>query len=809
MIDTNAIGSFLLHAGIVVAVFAALASVVGRRREDGRLLIAGERAGYALTGILVCASFLLANAFLTHDYANKYVARYSDNNMPWYYLIAAFWGGQAGSLMFWSLVLGVCTGIVIFQNREKNRDILPTVIAVLMVMQAFFLMLMVVEANPFERFLINEPPINGRGLEPLLQNPAMTFHPPSILSGYVWFTVPFAFAVAALIHKRRDDAWIKTTRGYAVISWGLLSVGNLFGGMWAYQELGWGGFWGWDPVENASFMPWIVATAYLHSVMIQERRGLLRTWNFFLVLFTFFLTIFGTFLTRSGLIDSVHTFAQSDVGLYFVVVLVVLTVGSLMLLAWRVLDGTLRGGRDEAVVDDPGARALFEGPTKWKGWTIAFLCSIAAVVLWPAMAFVRADGSLPMDLFVVVLLCLFAWIIGPALAVLTRWRMDAKIGLTDGGGVDSLASREGVFLLNNLLLLGLVGVVMFGTIGEKISAFLWQETKYTAPWFNAWMVPGGLALLFLMGVGPLIPWRKMTSKSFVRNFLVPTVVATIATAALYFSDVYHLKTHIANTDIPFGEVPVGRLPLVAELTGIYALLGFWGVFFVLYTMSLEFVRGARVRARSAGEGYFTAMARLVGKQKRRYGGYLTHIGFAGLFLGFIGTGLKTEQDLTFNAIGESHVLEDKELEFIGFETTENREYSEWFAKFKVYQRNDDGSRGEFIAELWPSRRNYHGANVKMSRVTSEKDEIFLWKGNVYATLIAMKPQFNQAEIMAHYNPMILHMWIGGAILLFGVIFAVWPEPAKYPVFAAARRRRRKDAPAEAPDATALARARAD
>lgn len=809
MIDTNAIGSFLLHLAIVVAAFSTFASVVGRRRDDGRLLIAGERAGYALCGILVCASLLLVNAFLSHDYANKYVARYSDNNMPWYYLVSAFWGGQAGSLMFWSLVLGVCTAIVIRQNREKNRDILPTVIATLMVMQAFFLVLMVIEANPFERFAINEPPINGRGLEPLLQNPAMTFHPPSILSGYVWFTVPFAFAVAALIHRRRDDAWIKTTRGYAVISWGFLSIGNLFGGMWAYQELGWGGFWGWDPVENASFMPWIAATAYLHSVMIQERRGLLRTWNFFLVLFTYFLTVFGTFLTRSGLIDSVHTFAQSDVGAYFVVALLILTIAPLMMLTWRVLDGTLRAGQSPDHPDDPYL-AFFRGPGLWKGVALSAICANAGLLI--VLATIKVFGTtgfIPTDLFVPVLASLGAWIVGPIAAVVIRWVWDRKAKIVEDGGVDSLLSREGIFLLNNLLLFGLVWVVMFGTIGGKISEFFWQKTKYTAPWFNAWMVPGGLALLLLMGVGPLVPWRKMTTKSFFKNFIVPMVVATAATAAIWFGDVYHLRQHLANTDIPFGEVPAGRLPLVAELTGVYALLGFWGVFFVLYTMVLEFLRGARVRAKSTGEGYFRAMGRLAIKQKRRYGGYITHIGFAGLFLGFIGTGLKTEKDLTFNTIGEVHTLEDKQLEFLGFEQTENREYSEWFAKFAVYQV-DEGVRGEKIGELWPSRRAYHGANVQMSRNTSEKDELFLWKGNVYATLIAFRPNFNQAEIMAHYNPMILHMWIGGAFLLFGVFVTLWPEPAPYPVFAAARRgRRRRDVPDGAPEAAPLARARLD
>jgi cytochrome c-type biogenesis protein CcmF len=702
--DIHAIGDFLLHASIVCAIFCASASIVGRIRNDGRLLLAGERSGYVLSAMILCASFLLISAFITHDYNNKYVAHYSDNNMPWYYLVASFWGGQAGSLMFWSMMLAIGTGIIIRQNQEKNRDLLPTVIATLMVIQVFFLVLMVFEANPFETFRVNEPPVNGKGLEPLLQNPAMTFHPPSILSGYVWFTFPFAFAVAALIHRRLDDSWIRTTRGYAIISWAFLSIGNLFGGMWAYQELGWGGFWGWDPVENASLMPWFTATAYLHSVMIQERRDMLKVWNMALVMLTYFLTIFGTFLTRSGLIDSVHTFAQSDVGDYFIVFLTILTLFSISLILWRVLDGSLKSKSQ----------------------------------------------------------------------------------------VENLMSREGVFLLNNIVLLACVSVVMFGTIGEKISAYFWQETKYTAPWFNTWMVPSGILLILLMGVGPLIPWRKVTRKSLFKNFLWPSALSTLVTSWLYFGNVYHLKEQVAKTYLPLSEaidgvIPWGRLFLEAELVGFYSLLGFWGVIFIGYTMSSEFINGARIRARATKEPYLAAMGNLLNKNRRRYGGYITHLGFAGLFLGFIGTGLKTERDLSFNQIGQSQSIEDKVLTFKGIEMTSNREYREWFAEFDLHQKNEDGTIGAFIGTLRPARRNYIGANVKLSRQTTEKDEIFLWKGNVYLALISFNEKIKTAEVMAHFNPMLLWMWIGGALLLLGVFVTIWPQETRYQVFAAARK----------------------
>jgi len=807
MIDANSIGSFLIYSAFVLAIFSALASVVGKRRNDGRLLLSGERAGYAVMGVMICAAFILINAFVEHDYANKYVARYSDNNMPWYYLVAAFWGGQAGSLMFWTVVLGAITGIVIWQNREQNRDILPTVIAVLMVVQVFFLGLMIFEANPFEQFRINEPPINGRGLEPLLQNPAMTFHPPSILSGYVWFTVPFAFAIAALVHRRLDAGWIRSTRRYAIVSWGFLSVGNLFGGMWAYEELGWGGFWGWDPVENASLMPWFTATAYLHSVMIQERRGMLRVWNFWLVIITYFLTVFGTFLTRSGLIDSVHTFAQSDIGGYFMVALPLLLISSIGVLCLRVMDGSLESGllgKEEAQLEPPQL-------TPAGRWVLAAVVGVPLVIFLYLMVMVEQLGS---TLTGQIALAVIPFIlVSPALlrGLMSSPRVRDALCATapykrKGGHVDSLFSREGVFLLNNFVLVGCVGVVLFGTLGEKISAYFWQETKYTAPWFNTWMVPGGLALLLLMGVGPLIPWRKTSWPAFKKNFLVPLVVSLCVTAVVYLSNVYHVRELVAATHIPIGEVPLGRLLLVAELNGVYSLIGFAGSTFIIYTLLREYIRGALVRRRRTKESLLMAFGRLFVKNKRRYGGYLAHLGFAGLFLGFIGTGLKTEKDLVFNAPGVTQNIEDKQLTFKGLQQTQNREYSEWFAEFDVHQLEPDGSAGALLGTLYPSRRSYHGANVKLSRQTTEKDEIFLWKGNVYLALVSFKPGFKTAEVMAHYNPMILFMWLGGALLLFGVVVCLWPEAKAYPVFAAASRRRKRPTPEQVvADAGALPR----
>ena len=791
-LNVHQVGDFLLHGAIVLCAFTALASVVGHWRRDGRLQLAGERAGYVVTGMIVTAALLLLHSFLTHDYENKYVAHYSDNNMPWYYLIASFWGGQAGSLMFWETILAVITGLIIWQNREQNREVLSTVVAIMAGLQIFFLSMMVIEANPFATFAINEPPVNGKGLEPLLQNPAMTFHPPSLLSGYVWFSAPFAFAIASLIHRRLDETWIRTTRRYAVISWAFLSMGNLFGGMWAYQELGWGGFWGWDPVENAALMPWIAATAYLHSVMIQERRKLLKVWNVYLVLLTGYLTLFGTFLTRAGVIDSVHTFAQSDIGAYFVALLAGLLFVTQALIAWRVTDGSLAPGNDEA------AWKLF-WDARPEARKRAITLSVGLAVVLNISLFFWANGQATNELRSA------AWLIGfsflgifgmPLIAVLSaavvRNLVAGASQPPTTARVEDMASREGVFLLNNYVLLSILCVVMFGTVGEKVSLFFWEPTKYSAPWYNGWLAPLGLSLLLLMGVGPLVPWRKMSLSSFRSNLLWPFVISISAAVGIWQLDLYHLKTHLAETSFPIGDVPVGQLLHASKLTGIYTFIGFIGVIFATLTMLTEFYRGTRLRQKATREAFLVAFVRLVGKTKRRYGGFLTHLGFAALFLGFIGTGLKTETDMTFNAEGESQVIEGHQITFRGFDHAENREYEEWFARFEVH-RLVEGQAPVLLGELKPSRRFYTGANIKISRSTTEKDEIDGFKGNLYLSLVSFRPGVKSAEIMAHYNPMIIWMWIGGALLLIGVVFAIWPEAQPYPVFAAAKRRAREDA----------------
>ncbi|HIN85802.1 MAG TPA: heme lyase CcmF/NrfE family subunit, partial [Myxococcales bacterium] len=328
-------GQLLLFVAFFVTLATGLTAYYGAITRS-EALVKGARHGiYALGFLYLSMAVILWHGYFTHDYANKYIATYSDNNMPLVYLFTSFWGGEKGALLFWTTVLTLFSGIAVHQARDRDVGYLGWAAGILMTAVFFFDILMVFVSDPFETYLTFHGPIDGEGLNPLLQNPTMAIHPPSLLTGYIAFTLPFAFGAASLITGRLDDQWAKDTRKWTIVSWLFLTTGLILGGAWAYQELGWGGFWMWDPVENAGLIPWFTATAFLHSIVIQERRGMLRRWNFTLVCLTFLLTIFGTFLTRSQLIVSIHAFADSelaDLFLYYMFVILALSAG---LLAWR------------------------------------------------------------------------------------------------------------------------------------------------------------------------------------------------------------------------------------------------------------------------------------------------------------------------------------------------------------------------------------------------------------------------------------------------------------------------------------------
>jgi cytochrome c-type biogenesis protein CcmF len=563
--------------------------------------------------------------------------------------VAALWGGQKGSLLFWALVLTFFTTLVQLQNRERNRELMPWVTATLMTVTAFFLGLVTFITDPFER--LPTPAVEGADLNPLLQNYWMMIHPPSLYTGYVSASVPFAFAIAALATGRLGDQWIRTTRRWALFSWFFLTLGNLFGAMWAYEVLGWGGYWAWDPVENAAFMPWLVSTAFLHSVMIQEKKDMLRVWNMVLVLLTFTLTIFGTFLTRSGVISSVHSFTQSGLGPFF----------------------------------------------------IGFLC----------FAILVAGG-------------------------LVAYRLPE---LRTAGTIESFFSREAAFLFNNLVLVGIAFAVFWGTVFPVISEWV-RGVKITVgpPFFNRVNAPLGIALLFLMGVGPVIAWRRATPKNLWRAFAFPVGAGVLAAVGLLLAGV------------PFG----------------YAHSTFAIGVFVLGTIGQEFWRGMRARQALLHEPAPQALARVVGKNRRRYGGYVIHIGIVMAFVGVAASSV-------FRVEVQQTVKQGEEFQAgryrLRFDKIENREDGHMAASAAVVSVFVDGQQ---IDTLMPEKRFYK----KPKQPTTEVANRSTLREDLYLVLGSYDPKTNLATILAYVNPLVVWIWLGGVVIAFGTLIAVWPTAAE-------------------------------
>src|SRR5687767_3886702 len=490
------LGYYLLLTAFVVCAYAVAASVAGARRRSQRLIESGIGAFYLVAAIMVAASAVIVYAFVSGDYSIRYVARYSDSVQPLFYKITSYWGGLDGSIMFWVFLLSVFGSTAVYVNRERHRELIPYVVAVIAVVEMFFLFLMIIHNNPFQTYLTETRP-DGEGLNPLLQNFYMVIHPPTMYTGFVGLTIPFAFGMAALITGFLDDSWLRAVRRWTMISWLFLSVGLGLGMIWAYEELGWGGYWGWDPVENAGLLPWFTATAFLHSIRVQESRGMLRVWNVTLVILTFFLTIFGTFMTRSGVVQSVHAFGE-----------------------------------------DPELARLFT----------------VFMVLIVTVSFGFVFYRLPI--------------------------------LRSRNELDSWISREAAFLVNNWILLFSAFFVLFATMFPTISeAITGERLTVGPPFFNKWMLPVGLMLLLLTGVGPLLAWRKSTWANVRDQFLFPVGMAVVAAGALVA-----LGVRVWSSGVCF------------------ALCGF-----VTGTIAQEFIRGAQVRQGATGADLVTSLIGLVGR----------------------------------------------------------------------------------------------------------------------------------------------------------------------------------------------------
>ncbi|MCC6623194.1 MAG: cytochrome c biogenesis protein CcsA [Deltaproteobacteria bacterium] len=578
------IGQLLLVVTFVVTLATAVTAIFGAVSRHPAWM-RGARYGLVAIALLsVAMAAILTHGFLTHDFDNKYINGYSERAMPTVYLLAAFWGGEKGALLFWVTSLSLFSTIAVFaRTKDRPAVYLSWVTAILAIAILFFLVLMVFETSPFETWMTRAAPDDGKGLNPLLQNPVMAFHPPSLLTGYILFTIPFAFGMAALIARKLDNDWIADTRRWTIVSWVFLSVGLLLGCRWAYMEIGWGFWWMWDSVENAGLIPWFTATAFLHSVMIQERRGMLKRWNVVLVALTFFLCIFGTFLTRSQLIVSIHSFADSKLPEYFIFYFVAIAIFS-------------------------------------------------AVLIW------------------------------------RRWR-----DLRSESHIESMMSRESMFVLNNVILVFCAFITLYGTLMAKITEseavrsvlMLDEPANWSEDTFNEIFVPTGIALLVILGIGPLISWRRATAKNFRKNFVFPLVVTSLLTAlflalgcGLEIAAVQRVH-HLAS----WGDAYTLWAANV-ETADWISVITYWLCGFVLVSMAREFHVAARLRKRQGLGGYVPNLFVVLFKNPRRYGGYVVHFGIVFLFIAFTGKGFKHEEKDRLIGVGQTHVAKDWALTLV-------------------------------------------------------------------------------------------------------------------------------------------------
>jgi cytochrome c-type biogenesis protein CcmF len=686
-------GSALLAAALLTALYAAGAAFYGGRARDHRWVDSSRRAVYAMAGLLTIAVIIIEAAFVSDDFHFALVADHSSTTTPTFYKLTAMWSSQEGSLLLWAWVLSLASSAVLFISRRRHREIVPWATAVLAAIGSFFIGLMIFKAQPFAH--LDSAPPEGAGLTPLLRNPYMAVHPPMLYSGYVFWSIPFAFCVGALIARRLDASWIRTTRNFALLAWTFLGIGLLLGSRWSYEELGWGGYWGWDPVENAALMPWLVGTAFLHSVMVQEKRGMLKVWNVSLISGTFCLCLLGTFLVRSGVLQSIHAFGASTVGGPLLALIAVVAIGSTLLIVTR----------------------------------------------------------------------------------LDQLRPERRI--------DSLLSRESIFLVNNLLLVGLAVVIFWGTFFPLISEFFTGERhSLAAPWFDRYVTPIGVLLVLFTGIGPLLAWGRLSAGAARRLLLWPCLAA-------------------AGTIV---------LLLVASDAGSHpwALFVFGFAAFSLVALAGEFWRAGATRRALTGEPYPRALARSVGRNRRRYGGYVVHAGIALTLIGIAASSsFQTNRDLRLQ-VGQSANVGDYTINYRKLAADPTNERIAFDAQLDVTRD------GKHFATLNPARNYYPTQDPSagaigryfMGESTSEVGLKTGTGGDLWTAfqpdlsvlnpaivrgnrqLANLPPNAQGVAILAlaqHYvqdpppanfrvilNPLVGWIWIGALIALAGAVMAGWP-----------------------------------
>ncbi len=690
------VGRACLFIAVAIALYGIGASVYGARARRPEWVASGRRAVYALALVLTVAIGILEAAFLRSDFTFDVVAAHSSTTTPAFYKATALWSSQEGSLLLWVWLLALWSSLMLALTRRKLREIAPYATAVLCGFAAVFGLMLVVLANPFTA--ANPVPAEGVGLNPLLRHPSMMIHPPMLYSGYTLWAIPFAFAIGALIARKLDADWIRHTRRFALAAWFFLGIGILLGARWSYSELGWGGYWGWDAVENASLMPWLVGTAFLHSMMIQERRGMLKVWNVSLILATGVLAVLGTFLVRSGILESIHAFGASTLGTPFLVLIGVMIAGSVYL-------------------------------------------------------------------------------------VVTR-----RAGLRSEHRLDSLFSREAVFLLQNVVLVALTFVVFWGTFFPLISeAITGTKSSLGPPWFSQYTVPLVLIVVLLSGVGPLIAWRRATLANLRRNFRWPVLTGIVTLVVL-----------LVFTD-------AGRKPLALTMFVFGA--------FVLASVAQELWRGMRARRATSGESPPIALVSVVRRNRRRYGGYIVHAGITVLFIGVAASSaFQSARDVRL-VPGQSASVDGYRITYVKPTTDLGGEKIMLGSVLNV--RKD----GKQVAVLRPARGYYPSqdagnlgiigrffdgeatsevgmtSNLRRDVWTAVQPDL----GSLQSFIDKADKQFPNASpdlqgllvtaIATRYrnhpppatfriivSPMVTWIWIGGLIVIGGALIAMWPAP---------------------------------
>ncbi len=641
--------SFVANASIYTVFLLSIVTfvlyIIGNLKKDHRIIKIARACVIAVFALLSFAILLLLYFLITEQFQYEYVTSYTDQSLPMIYKITALWAGKQGSLLLWTFMISLFTVIITFSSKLHGKPIVNRVIPIMFANIVFFTFLLAFLNQPFA--VLDQVPSDGYGLNPLLQNFYMVSHPLALLLGYAGMVVPFAFAMGALLMKDTSSDWIKQSRRWLIATWIFLTIGNVLGGLWAYLEQGWGGYWAWDPVENASLMPWFIATALIHSIMVQQRKNIFHYWNYSLVSLTYLLTIFGTYLTRSGIIESVHAFEKNSIGAYFLVYMALIIIFCVYLLFSR--------------------RQLIR----------------------------ESQSQIQMD---------------------------------------SFATKQVGFLFANTFFLIVTIVVFIGTMFPIISDVFGEKKTVTADYYNAATAPVLLLLMILLATTPLFTWSKAGKEKLLSKAIPPLVISFAVMVII----------------------------LIMGIHKPYALVGVGVVLFMIVSHVLDIVYDARARAKAKREGVFLALGRIFMRNRRKYGGYIAHIGIAFMMLGIVGTQNYSHEITKTLAPGQSVDLQDYTLTYNGLGSTQDGKKDIIFAKMSVMK---DGKK---LDDIQPEVVFYNDA---MDNHTTEATIVSSFSEDLYVVMQAWD-ETGSATFFIKVEPMIVWLWIGAIIVTIGSLFAL-------------------------------------